>query len=78
MALEQVKQEIHESFSSYEEIESEKLRTLPWLNAGLAETLRLSASATHHSLPRLSPGGAVNGHYIPKGVRLRYALRIAP
>lgn len=67
-ALEQVKQEIRESFSSYGDIESEKLRTLPWLNACLSETLRLSASATHHSLPRLSPGGTVDGHYIPKGV----------
>lgn len=67
-ALERLREEVRVSFASYEDIESEKLRTLPWLNACMHETLRLSASATHHSLPRISPGAMVNGEYIPQGV----------
>lgn len=68
-ALSQLKEEVRDAFSNYEEIDTETLRTLPWLNACLHETLRLSSSATHHSLPRISPGGVVNGKAIPKGVR---------
>lgn len=68
VAMETFKQEVRGSFSSYEDIEPEKLRTLPWLNACLQETLRLGSTATHHSLPRISPGGLVNGEFIPKGV----------
>ncbi|KUI67781.1 Isotrichodermin C-15 hydroxylase [Cytospora mali] len=73
-ALEQLEHEIRETFSGYEDIEAESLRTMPWLNACLQETLRLSSAATHHSLPRISPGGIVNGEYIPKGVLCRSSL----
>lgn len=68
-SLEELKKEIRRAFLTYEDIDPEVLRTLPWLNACMQETLRLSASATHHSLPRISPGGVVNGDFIPKGVR---------
>lgn len=67
-ALQELQQEVWSAFACYEDIDPEVLRTLPWLNACMQETLRLSASATHHSLPRLSPGGMVNGEYIPKDV----------
>ncbi|KAK8038622.1 hypothetical protein PG993_007033, partial [Apiospora rasikravindrae] len=73
-SLEQLKQEIRGAFSCYESITSDELRGLPWLNACLSETLRLSAAATHHSLPRLSPGAVVGGDYIPKGVLCRTSL----
>lgn len=73
-ALEELKEELQGSFSRYDEIETERLRTLPWLNACLQETLRLSAAATHHSLPRISPGAIVNGEYVPKGVCLSYLI----
>ncbi|KAM7196183.1 Isotrichodermin C-15 hydroxylase [Rhypophila sp. PSN 637] len=68
-AIEALKREIRGSVQSYDDIEPEKLRTLPWLNACIQETLRLGSTATHHSLPRISPGGLVNGEYIPKGLR---------
>lgn len=64
-ALEQLKHEIRRSFGTYEEIGLERLRSLPWLNACLLETLRLSAAARHHALPRFSPA-TVNGEYIPE------------
>ena len=67
-ALGHLKHEMHENFSSYEDIDTEKVRGLVWLNACLSETLRLGSAATHHSLPRLSPGAVVSGTYIPKGV----------
>ncbi|KAK8861947.1 cytochrome P450 [Apiospora arundinis] len=73
-ALERLQQEIRESFSSYKDIDAEKLRGLPWLNACLSETLRLANAATHHSLPRLSPGAVVSGGYIPKSVLCRTAM----
>lgn len=34
----------------------------------VSETLRMSAAATHHARPRFSPGGKVDGDYIPRGV----------
>ncbi|POS75426.1 cytochrome P450, partial [Diaporthe helianthi] len=73
-SLQQVRQEVRESFQQYGDIEVEALRTLPYLNACLQETLRLSAAATHHSLPRISPGAMVNNEYIPKGVICRNSL----
>jgi hypothetical protein len=69
-ALGQVRQEVRENFRMYADIEAETLRTLPFLNVCLQETLRLSAAATHHSLPRISPGAMVNQQYIPKGVSI--------
>lgn len=78
IALEQVREEVRESFQSYEDIEAETLRTLPFLNACLQETLRLSAAATHHSLPRISPGAMVNQEYIPKGVSIASAITRTP
>ncbi|KAK7981126.1 hypothetical protein PG989_013583 [Apiospora arundinis] len=73
-ALERLQQEIRESFLSYKDTDDEKLRGLPWLNACLSETLRLANVATHHSLPRLSPGAVVIGGYIPKGHPLAQVL----
>lgn len=63
-----LRDEIREKFGSYEDIQPDALVGFHYLNACLQETLRLNATATHHSLPRMSPGGVVNGEYIPKGV----------
>lgn len=70
-AVKDLTKELRENFSSYDEIDAEKLRTMPWLNACLQETMRLGSPATHHSLPRTSPGALVNGEYIAKGVSSR-------
>jgi cytochrome P450 len=67
-ALEILVTEIRSSFRSYDEIQPDACAKLHYLNACMQETLRLNATATHHSLPRISPGGIVNGSFIPKGV----------
>ncbi|KAI0434880.1 cytochrome P450 [Xylaria sp. FL1042] len=72
--LEELKREVRGTFSRYEDITAENLRSLPWLNACMQETLRVVTVATHHSLPRISPGGTVDGTYVPKGVICRTAL----
>lgn len=74
IALEQVRHEVREKFQRYEDIEAEPLKTLPFLSACLQETLRLSAVATHHSLPRISPGATVDQEHIPKGVSIPLAI----
>ncbi|KAI0547646.1 cytochrome P450 [Xylaria curta] len=72
--LAELKREIRESFSRYEDITADNLRVLPWLNACMQETLRVVTVATHHSLPRISPGAMVDGIYVPKGVICRTSL----
>ena len=60
--------EIRERYQHFEDLNGDSLREYSYLNAVLQEVLRLHATATHHSLPRMSPGGMVNGHFVPKGV----------
>ncbi|TGJ81697.1 hypothetical protein E0Z10_g7077 [Xylaria hypoxylon] len=72
--LRELKREIRENFPRYEDITAENLKSLPWLNACMQETLRVVTVATHHSLPRISPGAMVNGIYVPKGVICRTSL----
>ncbi|KAI1185664.1 cytochrome P450 [Nemania serpens] len=72
--LEELKREIRGNFSRYEDINAESLRSLPWLNACMQETLRVVTVATHHSLPRISPGATVDGTYVPKDVICRTSL----
>lgn len=65
--LETLVWEIRSTFQSYDQINSEALAALPYLNACIHETLRVHvANAT--GLPRRSPGAVVDGIYIPKGV----------
>ncbi|RWA06310.1 hypothetical protein EKO27_g8805 [Xylaria grammica] len=72
--LEGLKREIRGSFSRYEDINADSLRNLPWLNACMQETLRVVTVATHHSLPRISPGAMVDATYVPKDVICRTSL----
>ncbi|KAK4235119.1 Isotrichodermin C-15 hydroxylase [Achaetomium macrosporum] len=67
-------EEINAKFTSYDEIQPDALVGFHYLNGCLQETLRLNATAVHHSLPRMSPGGVVNGEYIPKGTVCRTSL----
>ena len=61
-------QEIHNAFSSQEEIKTPALNKLPYLHACIEESMRLSPPKPG-SLPRLVlPGGTeIDGHYIPAG-----------
>ncbi|KAI1422849.1 cytochrome P450 [Xylaria sp. FL1777] len=69
--LEELKREIRGNFSRYEDINADNLKSLPWLNACMQETLRVVTVATHHSLARISPGAMVDGTYVPKDVICR-------
>ncbi|EXF86309.1 cytochrome P450 [Colletotrichum fioriniae PJ7] len=68
--LEKLKIDIRNRFASYEEIKSENVQNITWLNAVINEGLRLATQGTS-GLPRISPGGFVDGHYIPKGYRVQ-------
>ena len=59
--------EIRDKFESYHDITPNVLASLPYLHACLEESLRLLPS-NNTGLPRLSPGGIIDGHYVPKGV----------
>ncbi|KAL4804321.1 cytochrome P450 [Aspergillus unguis] len=65
--LENLQKEIRETFSSHSEINESSTLKLPYLNAVIEETLRL-VPPLPINIPRTSPGGFVDGHYIPKGV----------
>lgn len=67
--LEHLKKEIRARFYLYEEITYESIQNLPWLNAVINEALRYATNGTS-GLPRTSPGAVVDGHYIPRGVRV--------
>ncbi|EXL65012.1 hypothetical protein FOPG_18745 [Fusarium oxysporum f. sp. conglutinans race 2 54008] len=68
--LEKLQQEIRTSFASYDEIEPDALRDLPWLSAAVNESLRFHTIATFPQ-PRESPGGTLGDYYIPKGYRVQ-------
>ncbi|KAK1659914.1 cytochrome P450 [Colletotrichum godetiae] len=68
--LEKLKTDIRGRFASYEEIKSDNVQNITWLNAVINEGLRLATQGTS-GLPRISPGGFVDGHYIPKGYRVQ-------
>ncbi|KAI1274257.1 cytochrome P450 [Xylaria sp. FL0933] len=65
--------EIRSSFSSYEDINDETLKYLPWLTAVINESLRLHTNGAF-GMPRYSPGAMVDGHYIPKGCKVQTSI----
>ncbi len=60
--------EIRNSIKSYSDITPSSLKSLPYLQACLEESLRLFQS-NDTGMPRVSPGAMVDGQYIPRGVR---------
>lgn len=64
-----VTKEIRNALKDYEDISPGALNSLQYLNACLKESLRLFNS-NNTGLPRICPGAVVDGHYIPKGVRV--------
>ncbi|KAF2185491.1 cytochrome P450 [Zopfia rhizophila CBS 207.26] len=65
--------EVREAFQSYNEITSEPLVKLRYLQAVINESLRMHTNAAF-GLPRLCPGTTVDGHYIPKGTTVSTAF----
>ncbi|KAI0515085.1 cytochrome P450 monooxygenase-like protein [Xylaria bambusicola] len=58
--------EVRGAFTSVEEITGDSTAGLPYLHGVVEESLRLFPPVPF-SMPRYSPGGMVDGHYIPKG-----------
>ncbi|KAF8846966.1 cytochrome P450 3A17 [Acephala macrosclerotiorum] len=61
--------EIREKFNSEEEITMRSAAALPYLHACLEEGLRIYPPAAMMP-PRISPGGTINGEYIPEGTKI--------
>jgi cytochrome P450 len=60
--------EVRTTFDKFEDIDADSLISLPFLNAVMNETLRMTVNVAA-IIPRESPGAAVDGNYISRGVR---------
>lgn len=65
--LQALADEVRTTFGRFEDIDTESLVSLPFLNAVMMETLRMTVNVAA-IIPRESPGASVDGKYIPKGV----------
>ncbi|KAE8158592.1 cytochrome P450 [Aspergillus tamarii] len=61
--------ELRGAFASTDEITDDVARKLPYLNAVIIEALRMYPPAVAAG-PRVSQGGYVDGHYIPRGAEI--------
>ncbi|KAI4100701.1 MAG: hypothetical protein LQ339_005378 [Xanthoria mediterranea] len=68
LVLRRLQQEIRTSFPTYALIHSSRALQLPYLQAVIREGLRIYPPSPQ-GLPRVSPGAAVDGCWVPKGVR---------
>lgn len=63
-------EEVRVAFQDVNDINTESVGALKYLNACVQESLRLHQETTD-GLPRISPGAYVAGRYIPQGVSLK-------
>ncbi len=68
LVLRRLQQEIRTSFPTYALIDSSRALQLSYLQAVIREGLRIYPPSPQ-GLPRVSPGAAVDGCWVPKGVR---------
>ncbi|RWA06746.1 hypothetical protein EKO27_g8348 [Xylaria grammica] len=61
--------EVRERYTSYANINSSSAQQLPYLQAVIAEALRLYPPGAQ-GLPRLSPGATIDGLWVPKGTEV--------
>lgn len=61
--------EIRGAFASYNSIDALKAQQLLYLQAVIAEGLRMYPLGSQ-GFPRISPGTPIDGHWVPRGVRL--------
>ncbi|KAL0930690.1 cytochrome P450 [Colletotrichum truncatum] len=66
-SMKKLQNELRETFKSYDDINEDVLKDLPWLNATIEEIIRIHTNVPY-GLPRVSPGYTIDGHYIAKGV----------
>lgn len=65
--LAHLQEEVRSSFARYEDVTSESVSQLSYLNAVLEESMRVIPPSPVGP-PRVSPGETVDGVYVPKGV----------
>lgn len=68
-ALARLQSEIRGAFSSYTEINATRSQQLPYLQAVIAEGLRMFPPGSR-GFPRVSPGTQISGCYVPAGVEV--------
>ncbi|KAK1621978.1 cytochrome P450, partial [Colletotrichum phormii] len=56
-------------YSSVSEVTAQSVLRLPYLNACIQETLRLTPPINGRGSHRISPGATIDGLYVPKGRR---------
>jgi hypothetical protein len=64
--------EVRTRFDKFEDVDAESLVSLPFLNAVMNETLRMTVNVAA-IIPRESPGATIDGNYIPHGVRRHWS-----
>ncbi|KAF1997559.1 cytochrome P450 [Amniculicola lignicola CBS 123094] len=64
--------EVRAAFEKFEDINADSLASLPFLNAVMNETLRMTVNVAA-IIPRESPGATVDGRYIPKKIIVHFA-----
>lgn len=62
-----MRKEVRDRFSTYESINATSAQQLPYLQAVISEGLRIYPPGSQ-GFPRLSPGFAIDGEWIPRGV----------
>ncbi|KAI0550320.1 putative cytochrome P450 [Xylaria curta] len=67
--LTQLQTEIRTAFESYDEINATRAQQLPYLQAVIAEGLRMHPPGSR-GFPRVSPGTQISGFYVPAGVEV--------
>ncbi|KAK1715094.1 cytochrome P450 3A19 [Colletotrichum lupini] len=65
-----VQGEVREAYSSISDITAQSVLRLPYSNACIQETLRLTPPINGRGSHRISPGAMIDGLYIPKGVNV--------
>ncbi|MCJ1262480.1 hypothetical protein MMC22_002350 [Lobaria immixta] len=65
-AMGRLQTELRGAFKSFGDMTEDALQELPWLHAIIEEIIRIHTNVPY-GLPRISPGIAVDGHYVPKG-----------
>ncbi|KAI1380472.1 cytochrome P450 [Hypoxylon crocopeplum] len=67
--LTRLQDEIRHAFTSYSDITATRAQQLPYLQAIVAEGLRIFPPGSR-GFPRVSPGKEISGHYVPAGVEV--------
>ena len=65
-AYNRLAEEVRTAFKSYDEIDANSTEALPYLQAAIAESLRMYPPVPI-GMPRVSSGDMVDGRYVPKG-----------